>query len=70
MDQENITNIIVLLNKVYNTLFLISTKGTETLYMAKCLEALEEIINFMNNNNYTQETISIPIDEIPEVKEE
>lgn len=65
----NNENVIVLLQKIYNTLNLISTKGTETLYMAKCLETLQDVIITLEQNTCIKETVVIPIDEIPDEKE-
>lgn len=38
------------LQRIYNTLLEINTKGTDTLIMADCLRAIEQtIINIQNN---------------------
>lgn len=55
---------IELLYKIYNTLSVITTKGQETLYMANCLNALNEVINSLESQNV--QTFTIPIDEIEE----
>lgn len=55
------------LKKIYNTLTLISTKGQETIHMANCLNALIEVINQLESQNV--HTITIPIDDIQEEKE-
>lgn len=55
---------ITLLNKVYNTLGQINTRGQETLYMARCLDAIEEVINSLHSKNIIEETITIPLEEI------
>lgn len=34
--------------KIYNTLMLIETKGNNTLIMAQCLEALEQVLTQMS----------------------
>lgn len=38
MEQE-----LIKLAQIYNTMTLISTKGQDTIYMSKCLEALKEV---------------------------
>lgn len=55
---------IELLSKVYNTLSLISTKGQETLYMANCLNAIYELQKKLAEKNITEETVTLPIDDI------
>lgn len=63
----NIKNIITLLYRIYNTLTLISTKGEDTLYMAKCLEALQEVIQILENSINTEVvTGSINFEDIPD----
>lgn len=57
-------NEITLLHKVYNTLGQINTKGQETLYMARCLDAIEEIIDSLCSKNVIEQTINIPLEEI------
>lgn len=52
------------LYKVYNTLCTIATRGQETLYMASCLNALNDVIHSLESQN--MHTITIPIDEIKE----
>lgn len=39
-----------ILMKVYNTLFLISTKGEETVLMAQCLMALKDVLSKLQEN--------------------
>ena len=60
----NLEQEIDTLYKVYNTLYTITTKGQETLYMASCLNALNDIIHSLESKN--MHTITIPIDEIEE----
>lgn len=48
--------------QIYNTLTLISTKGQDTIYMSKCLEALKEVYNKMNNME-EEENIKIESEE-------
>lgn len=55
---------IEILNKIYNTLSLIPTKGTDTLYMANCLNALVDVIEGLKLKNIDVETITIPMDDI------
>lgn len=62
-------NEITLLYKVYNTLEQISTRGKETLYMAHCLEAIEEIIASLQSKNIVEKTITIPLEEINNILE-
>lgn len=62
-------NEITLLYKVYNTLEQISTCGKETLYMAHCLEAIEEIIASLQSKNIVEKTITIPLEEINNILE-
>lgn len=67
----NIKNIIILLHKIYNTLNLISTKGEDTLYMAKCIEALQEIIQTLEISVNTEVvTGSINFEDIPDSEKE
>lgn len=66
-----LSNEITMLNKIYNTLSLITTKGQETLYMARCLDAVVEIIDSLTSKNIVEETITIPLEDIiNEQKEE
>lgn len=43
-------------NRIYNTLFSISTKGEDTLIMADCLRAFEKNLAAVNNNIITEES--------------
>lgn len=45
--QEQLNQLI----RIYNTLFEISTKGQDTLIMADCLRAIENIVQQIQNNN-------------------
>ena len=60
----NLEKEIDILYKVYNTLYTISTKGQETLYMASCLNAITEVIHSLEAQNV--HTVTVPIDEIKE----
>jgi hypothetical protein len=60
MTTEQISELI----KTYNTLLLISTKGKDTLMMAKCLEALQGIIS------ETAKSLGVELEEVPIVEEE
>lgn len=39
------------LSRIYNTLLEISTKGEDTLVMADCLRALEQVVNQVIQHN-------------------
>ena len=43
------------LTRIYNTMFEIQTKGEDTLVMADCLRALEQIIISIKNNTESVE---------------
>ena len=45
--QEELTQ----LSKIYNTLGMISTKGEDTLVMADCLRAMENVLKEIIENN-------------------
>lgn len=47
--QEELTQ----LSKIYNTLSLISTKGEDTLVMADCLRAFQQVLENVIKNNQT-----------------
>lgn len=67
----NNKNIIILLHKIYNTLNLISTKGEDTLYMAKCIEALKEVIQTLECAMNTEVvTGNINFEDLPDSEKE
>lgn len=43
------------LTRIYNTMFEIQTKGEDTLVMADCIRALEQIIISIKNNTESVE---------------
>ena len=46
------------LTRIYNTMLEIRTKGEDTLVMADCLRALEQVVSQVMQNNQTQSTAS------------
>jgi len=44
------------LTRIYNTMLEIRTKGEDTLVMADCLRALEQVVSQVMQNNQTQST--------------
>ena len=62
----NLNQEIKLLQRIYNTLGLISTKGQDTLYMSQSLNAIIELVNMLEIKHEIVETIEIPISDIKE----
>ena len=54
------------LTRIYNTMLEIRTKGEDTLVMADCLRALEQVVNQVIQSNSAQE----PAAAGPEIVEE
>lgn len=50
------------LSRIYNTLLEISTKGEDTLVMADCLRALEQVVNQVIQHNQQRPQISTAAD--------
>ena len=49
-----------MLTRIYNTLALISTKGEDTLVMADCLRAIQQIVD---NTPTIEEKVEAPVEE-------
>ena len=49
-----------MLTRIYNTLALISTKGEDTLVMADCLRAIQQIVD---NTPIIEEKVEVPNEE-------
>lgn len=63
---KNLQKEIELLHKIYNTLYLIPTKGQDTLYMAQILNSIIELIHMLELKHEIIEVVEIPINEIQE----
>lgn len=53
MSQEQ----LILLQRIYNTLMLISTKGEDTMTMADCLQAMQNLIEQLKQEQKERTTV-------------
>lgn len=54
MSQEQ----LILLQRIYNTLMLVSTKGEDTMTMADCLSAMQNLIEQLKQQQQPERTVA------------